>query len=106
MTDNVRQIVEIKWIDSSAVSSGVWAGKEDVQDWKPDTCISVGFVVADKDEYITLAAHEAQHQYGGEICIPRSAITKITQLYRESKTKPSPPPDRASKTKPSPPPDG
>lgn len=71
--------VEIKWVDSC--SRGMpWTDRDDLANLSPAVIRSVGFVVAESDDSVTLAAHLSPHQVAGVMCIPRVAITSRRKL--------------------------
>ena len=86
---NGKRIVEVEWEDSNAVHG--WHKSED-NDYTTSPCVSVGYVVDDRDEAISLAESLDQspdkpnvkiHNHGCVTTIPRSAIRKVTELSRK-----------------------
>lgn len=75
-----RRIVEVKWLDSSSRAGGVWKDRDHVESNAPVECLSVGYVVARSKKHIVLAAHLAPAEAGGDMAIPRSAITSMRKL--------------------------
>ena len=65
----------IEWIDSSASNAG-WQPKAFFATKPSLLCRSVGYLVAQDDECITLCQTGAQGSYIGDIAIPKAAIKK------------------------------
>lgn len=74
-----HKLVLIHWVDSSSLR-GTWNSKEDLQQNIPLECVSAGFVMHDTPSTITLAAHITTHQGGGDMTIPKCAITKMQSI--------------------------
>ena len=71
-------LVLIHWLDS--VSSGrFWSHKEDVVRDGLEV-ESIGWVLFDDEKKITIAAHIGEHGVGGDITIPKCAITGIWEI--------------------------
>lgn len=68
----------VEWLDSC--SEHGWQPLTDSKKIEPDHCSSVGFVIADTDEYLTLLQSftnrkdAAADQGDNSICIPKFAI--------------------------------
>jgi hypothetical protein len=73
------RVAHIEWIDSEADIG--WEKPEYESDWL-GRCHSVGFVVAETDNYVVLAnSVESDHgECNGRISIPRSSILKMRTL--------------------------
>lgn len=69
---------KVSWIDSSLQNSQVDASEFPT----PTEIVSIGFVVADERDYLTLARDDMQHDgdYRGLLAIPREAIHDIVPL--------------------------
>lgn len=66
-----RTVKVIDWIDSSL--QNVQVGKEDYP--KPEIITSVGFLVEETDQYVTIARDDMRDdEYRGLLCIPRECI--------------------------------
>lgn len=67
----MEKIKTVRWIDSSLQNWQV-----DSREFpKPSTIISIGFIVDETDEYITLARDDmGDGDYRGLCCIPKNAI--------------------------------
>ena len=71
------KIVKINWIDST--TQGGWIEKDAWVAPKTD-CITVGFLMEDKEDYISVCQSYHEDQYGEVITIPRVSITKVKEL--------------------------
>ncbi|HUT95722.1 MAG TPA: hypothetical protein VMY37_40075 [Thermoguttaceae bacterium] len=71
--------VHIKWIDS-ATARAVWERLEDLEPLPPCHCETVGFLVAEKPAYKTVASTVSETMVVGLITIPTKAITSIKRL--------------------------
>lgn len=66
-----REVRVVSWIDSSL--QNVQVGREDYP--KPALITSVGFVVEETDEYLTLARDDMDDDdYRGLLCIPKECL--------------------------------
>lgn len=69
----------IEWLDS-AHNEG-WVSKKD-DTLRPDPIVSVGFVVQETKEFVTIAQGEGSDTYSDKTCIPKFAVTKMTTLRK------------------------
>lgn len=70
-------ITYLEWVDSSSFTSRVWTDKNHVVNEIPDlTCISIGFMVKETKEFITIVGSTSPNEYAGIMTIPKCAITK------------------------------
>lgn len=72
----------VYWRDHD--SAPEWASREDIKEWAEesynDLCVSVGYIVERRKNYIVVAGEMDKHgNYGNRTMILRSAITKITK---------------------------
>lgn len=77
------KLLYVEWVDSCMVVGGVWKKGDDVRESEPALVKSVGFVVAQDKQRIVLAAHVAvdgSDSFGGDMCIPRSAVKRVRRL--------------------------
>ena len=73
-------LILVHWVDSSS-RRGVWNPLEELRhDDVALACVSVGFLMKESHQSLTIAAHLTEHQGGGDMCIPTCAITKRTIL--------------------------
>ena len=72
--------VVIEWLDATGPFEGTWI-KYNPKVHKPAKMRSVGYLVAERDTYIVIAADycAADKTYCGINCIPRSMIKKLTK---------------------------
>ena len=74
--------VYLEWIDSYRTGSTVWVDKRDAEEGHDPTCCSVGFVVCEDKESITLAGHmdhkgtKKSGHVSGNMTIPKCAVRK------------------------------
>mgnify|MGYP000676822312 CR=1 FL=1 len=73
-----RPIAYVEWVDSAKFSTRVWNDAEDVSKAKLAVCRSVGYVIHEDKESITIAAHAGYdfRDVSGDMKIPKAAITK------------------------------
>lgn len=69
-------ITVVEWTDSASIRGGHWHSYDDAESLTPDNCKSVGWILRETKEAITIVPHSALHSIGGEMCIPKVAITK------------------------------
>ncbi len=77
---NLIKIVE--WVDSSLTNVQV-----DRYDFpKPERIVSLGWVVEENDEYITLTRDDMQNgDYRGLVCIPKVSVLSIRSVETTNK---------------------
>lgn len=76
-------IIRITWRDATGVDEG-WLDLEDVLKQNLSTIHTVGMLIADTDEYVTIALSydEDNKNIAGYLTIPRVCITTIEHLQR------------------------
>ena len=80
-----NRIVLIEWIDSRGCTSD-WEFLEDVEPQKPCNCITVGFILEDHSEYLTVVQtvsvelDQKNSQIMARMTIPRCAISAVREL--------------------------
>lgn len=97
-TKRLRQLttkprrVEVEWIDSAQKTG--WRSADETLDWinlgtEALTCWSVGYLVDEREDSITLAPHYTidtrtglHDEYGDPMTIPRVAVVEIKELRR------------------------
>lgn len=77
------KLVFIKWIDSKS-GSPEWEFLNEIEPLKPVICESVGFLLADADDYKTLTSTFGGGQIWGRITIPTCAIIDFKEITYES----------------------
>jgi hypothetical protein len=66
--------ITVKWIDSCGPEDH-WRLKAEVLDLAPVTFITTGWLLAESDEFITIANSVGNNgNFGGVICIPKVVI--------------------------------
>jgi hypothetical protein len=84
------KLVLIEWLDSASGSG--WRSLDTIKS-QPGAlfCSSVGWVVDEAEEYVSLVSHLARepkqdtpHQGCGDMTIPRPAIQRVVDLTTES----------------------
>lgn len=73
---NVR-IVEVLWRDAVSVSGDEWASPEEASTQRPAKTVSVGYLWAETDDYVTLVSLVNDSHIGYGITIPRGMIVEI-----------------------------
>lgn len=74
----MRRVV-VEWLDAHGDGGG-WMDIDEINpEIKP--CETMGFVVADSDEFICVVqTHGFDGQYYNHMCVPRGMITKIEEV--------------------------
>lgn len=74
----------IQWLDHCSINDN-WKRNAEVKELEPAIVYSVGWVIHENDDYLTLVAHcgvdtdgnmSDEEQSTGEMCIVKSAITQ------------------------------
>ena len=83
MTDRWHQlgevdIIEIEWIDAISLGDD-WVEDEDL-DTKPAPSLSVGYLLAETDLAITIAALVNEEFFANGITIPKGCIVQVRTL--------------------------
>lgn len=68
-------LVYVEWEDSSSLGS-VWNTSERLKDDTNLVCTSLGYLVHEDDGCVVVAGHRGEHQYAGDIRIPKRAILR------------------------------
>ncbi len=76
-----RKAVLIDWIDSCSFGRQLWRDAEESKQLTPSKIQSVGFILAESKQHITLTGSmdEEDHVHGCHT-IPRGCITRIRRL--------------------------
>jgi len=74
-----RTLVLVTWLDSWADTNSR-KYQDECGKMTPAHCQTVGFLLADRKGYITVAATLSQNQLLGRLTIPRGCIVKIEKL--------------------------
>lgn len=78
--DKKIRLVEVTWVDAVSVSGDEWADPEEADDQRPAKSLSVGYLWAENDSYVTLVAIVNDTHIGYGITIPRGMVTEIRDL--------------------------
>ena len=71
-----RKMLYLEWVDSSSADRGLVWHDDEVSHVTDLKCFSVGFVVKEDANSITIAGHDAGKSVSGQMTIPKRAITK------------------------------
>lgn len=74
-----QKIIIIKWLDSKAAPHE-WEYRDDLGTLEPVTCTTLGFIVKETKDYITIAHTISDNQVLGRITIPRGCIKNKTSI--------------------------
>lgn len=72
--------VKIEWTDSRIVSTGPITFDDALRIGKPSSCVTYGMVIGFANGGIIIAQSTSEDRIRGVICIPMSAIRKITTI--------------------------
>lgn len=75
------KIVEVSWVDSCSYRE-VWINKDLLKDvpFTPSECTTVGYLINDGKESVTVAQSTNDTEYGKLFTIPRGCIKEINEL--------------------------
>lgn len=73
-------MVRIVWVDSQSLCDRPWYPKDEAMDLRIGTCRSVGQVIYEDIETVTLALSESPDEFGLVKAIPKVAIIRRTVL--------------------------
>jgi hypothetical protein len=78
---DINQKMMIKWLDITSQSEP-WISLEEARDMKPAAMVSLGWVIKETAEYITIASTvDTEEELVGDVnCIPRLVIIEMTPL--------------------------
>lgn len=71
-------ILWVEWVD--AVSCAGWTDIEDYQGRNLDLCESVGFLVHEDEQSLTLAAARSAEQVNATIAIPKACVLRTKRM--------------------------
>ncbi len=69
------KVVYLEWIDSTS-HGNTWTSKKSVEELTPEKIQTIGYLIKETPHHITIVTSLSEYQYGGDICIPKFAITK------------------------------
>ena len=70
----------VKWLDSVVIEKTGWMFKEDYEELEPSVCETIGFLLSDKNDYITLAQNISDNQLLNIITISKMIILEQETL--------------------------
>lgn len=79
---DTRQIIEVLWIDAVANAITEWMDLDDLEQCQPCETLSVGYLLKDHPEWITIVSLLNDGSAGHAITIPRGMIVAVRQLHR------------------------
>lgn len=77
-----HEIVEVVWVDAIANAITEWMDLEDLEEVQPCETLSVGYLLKDHPEWITIVALLNEGSAGHAITIPRGMILDVRVLSR------------------------
>lgn len=81
MTSKKERLLYVEWDDHSSFGSSGWRGKDEYESGnKPLRCASVGWVVAESRDAITLVGTKGGSKYSGDMTILKNCIRKKRRL--------------------------
>lgn len=75
-------IVEVLWIDAVANAITEWMDIDDLQEVQPCETLSVGYLITDHPEWLTIIALMNDSTGGHAITIPRGMVLTVRALHR------------------------
>ena len=78
-----HRVVEILWWDAIGVSADEWSEHKEAYSAVPAYTLTVGYVVKDTPEYITVVSLLNQHHIGHGVCIPKGMVKEIRELQAQ-----------------------
>ena len=78
---DLNQKMMVKWLDITAQSEP-WISLDEAKDMKPAVMVSLGWIIKETLEYITIASTvDTEDELVGDVnCIPRAAILEMKCL--------------------------
>ena len=70
------RLLYLEWDDSASFPDSDWHSLKESKSLTPDLCKSVGWVIAESPDHLTLASHLSESEMCGEIAIPKTCIRK------------------------------
>lgn len=70
--------VTVYWIDS--ITHMGWEPVEKYKDTKPESCETTGYLIADREDFITLALSLSDVDVNGTVVIPRQCVSRMEEL--------------------------
>jgi hypothetical protein len=73
------KIVEVIWNDSKGVTSG-WEPKDELEQLKPVHINSVGYLLEDREDYVTILQSDSADEVVGRMTIPKGCIRDMNVI--------------------------
>ena len=81
-----NSLVIVEWLDTN--SGCEWEDPEELENWEPALCYSVGWIINENDDYVVILADHSEagrgrHEkpgYGGHRAIPRGCIKRVRRI--------------------------
>ena len=70
------KLVIIEWLDAQSMADGGWQRRKDVEKLTPAVVKSVGWILEETKDHVTLIAHDGDTEVGGDFSIPKACIKK------------------------------
>jgi hypothetical protein len=88
--NNINKIIMVEWLDAIGPTPE-WEFNNNIELLKPAKCITIGILIDEQPEYITVAQSlilepEDSKSITGRMTIPKGVITKITEYYENNTT--------------------
>lgn len=77
--DTDLKAVYIRWIDSSSmIGDGIWTDRDQINpdNLKPEICETIGWLMHETEDFVTIASSVCKNQVHGHMCIPKVAIVE------------------------------
>ena len=76
-------IVKVKWVDSQGLSPD-WELKDGLEQLRVVYVTSVGFLLEDREDYITILQSDSDKQVLGRLTIPRGCVKNMDVLEQDN----------------------
>lgn len=78
-------LVMVKWLDIIGEDHNPWSTIEEIKALKPAPITTIGKVVEDNDEFLTVVSSwdESSDTFGNINCIPKGVIREICKINLE-----------------------
>jgi len=72
------RVIIVEWVDSAFLQG--WMSRDDVKTHRISPCVSVGLLVNETRDQITIMQSAGKEQYGDGLTIPRVCIKRMRTL--------------------------
>ena len=73
INEDMCEVHYVQWIDSASLTSP-WSSPQDIADLEPAIVHTVGFLINETNDFITLVSSVTDDAAGGDVTIPKVAI--------------------------------